>query len=562
MRHQNRLLEIFMQHMLPLVCVVLLLGLGATISTHYFIRSSSKAQMQRTLHDAVSFYDNVFDEMDSLMLSFGENTELLDRLNEIQMQVNKDELELDSYQELKLIHSFLAAPANSRPYITSTMVYADNPAGLVHTNSGAVFLPYMHDTSWYEWYVRDTAGQAMLPMMTGPSKGTEKPVVRILRRFKNQARHASGVIVLDIDAAWLENAFLAEPSSLTVQDRYGRVMFGGGNVTDGISFTIMGKHGLSYTIMQSKESLYALSRLVGWMTTVLTLVAIALGLLLTFMVNRQERAFLATVIQQFRSVGDEVSVEDVPVSQNIFEYLNYHVIKSFLEKDYLAWQREALEYRALQMQINPHFLFNTLDTINWKAIHLTGGENDVSRMILLLAKLLKYSLSGNIRDGVPLREELKETDNYLEIQRYRFRDRFSYHADVDPALLDISVPALILQPMLENSFNHGFTDSRQLAIRLSVSRQEDKVEIVVSNDGLPMDEKTLEKLNGDDTKAVMHTTSIGVMNIRKRMSLFTGGQSTMRVESDGKRGVSIIITMPFGQRCRNVRLAEEENQGF
>lgn len=543
MRVRNRLVEIFIQHMMPLVLVVLVLGVSATVGSRVFTRRSSRAMAERMLQEAIAYYDNILDEMDSLTLMFGQNQELLDRLKQIQTQAGRRSLDFDAYQELKLILSVLSAPANSHPYISDILLYADNPGGMVVSSSSSVSFPVsLEETPWYAWW-RDGGTQQAI------TTAHEGAAIRFLRRFTSASRAMSGVIVLDLNASWLAQAYTKEPGCLVVRDGSGNLLFRtGADPKEAEAFVRQGsKYGLTYAYLLDKRSLYAVSRMLAWMTAVLTLLSIIMGMVLTFGINRQERKFLGMVLKQFRKVGDDVHVEDVPVSQNVFEYLTYHVVKTFLEKDYMAWQREALEYRSLQMQINPHFLFNTLDTINWKAIELGKGENEVSTMIQLLSKLLSYSLSSDFRKGVPLSRELEETGYYLQIQRIRFKDRYRYRDEIDPSLLGLPIPAMILQPMLENSFNHGFAPGRVLAISLSVRREGERVVIVVANDGLPMDRATLEKLNGDGGNVVMRKTSLGLMNIKKRLSLFTAGLSTMRVESDGVRGVRIVITLPYAQ---------------
>jgi sensor histidine kinase YesM len=92
------------------------------------------------------------------------------------------------------------------------------------------------------------------------------------------------------------------------------------------------------------------------------------------------------------------------------------------EMDYLKVQKEAIEYRALQMQINPHFLFNILESINWKAVRLLDGPNDISRITLLVSKILKYAMDMRASIDVPLAEELTHARYYLEIQKYGFSE--------------------------------------------------------------------------------------------------------------------------------------------
>jgi two-component system sensor histidine kinase YesM len=347
-------------------------------------------------------------------------------------------------------------------------------------------------------------------------------------------------------ASDLETAYAGRSGALTACLPDGRVLLQT-RILDGrleVFHAASEKYGLTYSYALDVHRLYALSRTLMWLTLVLTLVALLLGLAITLKVNKRERQFLANVLAQFSKVGS-TSNDEISEDSNIFDYLNYHVIKTFLEQDYMKWQKEAMEFRALQMQVNPHFLFNTLDTIHWKAIRLSGGENEVSKMLLLLSRLLTYSLTAE-EGGVPLRREMEVVEDYVALQQYRFKDRFSFHEHIDSSLRDLKVPAMFLEPLLENSFNHGFVPDRPLSIDLTVRPLDGgKVEILVSDDGMAMDGRMLEKLNGQQGDVLKRSTSLGLLNTRKRLLLFTGGAATLRVESDGKRGVAIRIVMPL-----------------
>ncbi|MGH0053513.1 MAG: sensor histidine kinase, partial [Sphaerochaetaceae bacterium] len=278
----------------------------------------------------------------------------------------------------------------------------------------------------------------------------------------------------------------------------------------------------------------------------LTIIALLLGLLLTHRTNRQERKFLANVMQQLSQVGDADFTEENPEKyRNIFDYLNHHVIRTFLEQDYLRWQTEAMEYRALQMQINPHFLFNTLDTINWKAVKLASGENDVSTMIQLLSKLLKYSLQVDDFSGVPLSKELEQTTYYIQLQHIRFKQAFTCTKEVDPSLLDVRVPAMLLQPILENAFNHGFQEGKTLHITIKITQEDGMMQIVVANDGSSMSQEEVAAINNSRADVLQRKSSLGLLNINKRLMLFTQGKSPIVIASKEGSGVTVTLYIPL-----------------
>jgi two-component system sensor histidine kinase YesM len=251
-------------------------------------------------------------------------------------------------------------------------------------------------------------------------------------------------------------------------------------------------------------------------------------------------------MQQLSQVGEaDFTEENSEKYRNIFDYLNHHVIKTFLEQDYLRWQTEAMEYRALQMQVNPHFLFNTLDTINWKAVKLASGENDVSTMIQLLSKLLKYSLQVDDFSGVPLSKELEQTEYYIQLQHIRFKQAFTCEKNIDPSLLDVRVPAMLLQPILENAFNHGFKEDEPLHITISATQVDNRMQIVVANDGKSMSQEDVDAINQSRADVLQKKSSLGLLNINKRLMLFTQGKSSIVVARKEEAGVTVTLHLPL-----------------
>jgi len=552
----NRIVRIFLRHSLPLIIVVLLLGGGSTLMVRNFIRKNSVSQATQKLLSVQSFYDVILDEMDSLNLMFSTNPEMMARM--MQILSEEQEVDLDNYREIRLIRSFISAPANARPYIHNIYVYLENAQDLVLTADMA-FIPLLQleDQSWHETYRSlPPASQSFSERVTlKRGKTTEQTIIRILRPIISQTRQKIGVIVLDIKEPFLAASYQFQDGELfEIHNREGDLLLS--NHTQESVFTRTNlelfsiessKYGWQYTLGFYKPQLYALSTTIGYYTLGLTLLALILGLILTHRTNLREHNFLTNVLNQLAQVTESNLSEESPEQyRNIFDYLNHHVIRTFLEQDYLRWQKEAMEYRALQMQINPHFLFNTLDTINWKAIKLTDGENDVSHMIQLLSKLLKYSLQVDDVTGVPLETEFSRTRQYITLQEIRFPGQFTYREQIDPALATARVPSLLLQPILENAFNHGFVEGRVLAITVTAQEERGRLVITIENDGKPLDEKRLAELNNEKVDVLKRETSLGLMNIKKRLSLFSAeAESVITFTSGSERGFAAVVNLPL-----------------
>ena len=203
--------------------------------------------------------------------------------------------------------------------------------------------------------------------------------------------------------------------------------------------------------------------------------------------------------------------------------------------------------KALQSQINPHFMNNTLEIINWKA--RMNGNDDVSEMISALSVMMNAALNRNNEMFISLEEELTYVDAYIYIIKERFGNRFSFEKDVDPVLLDVSVPRLIIQPIMENAVEHGGDSSGSREVKLHIFGEREELHIVVENNGTlsSADKAKIENLLSDAEQLSggekMDSGSIGIRNVHRRLRMLYGKESglTVKDSGDGKTVSEIII---------------------
>ncbi|KRE35634.1 sensor histidine kinase [Paenibacillus sp. Soil522] len=215
--------------------------------------------------------------------------------------------------------------------------------------------------------------------------------------------------------------------------------------------------------------------------------------------------------------------------------------KESLEKDRFV---KELELQALQSQINPHFLFNTLNVLSKLAL-LEGAEK-CSDLIVSMSNLLRYNLQKLDRP-VTLRDELEHVKEYITIQKARFRDRISFEMEIDDSALHVLIPSLTLQPIVENSFMHGIADMEQGAlIRLEMARTSENVRITLSDNGIGMSEELRQALlrleAGTEKKK---STGLGTRNVFKRLHLFYGNKDLVDIESEPGKGTKFTILIPL-----------------
>ena len=192
----------------------------------------------------------------------------------------------------------------------------------------------------------------------------------------------------------------------------------------------------------------------------------------------------------------------------------------------------AARLSALANQINPHFLFNTLASI----ASLVRSQPETARMVIHRLSALLRRLMRSQDHFVPLREELSSIDEYLDIEVIRFGPQLRVHKDIDPATLDVLVPSMVLQPIIENSIKHGL--SRKVGggrIVIRTRRREQAAVIEILDDGLGM---TPERLG-----EVFHG-GIGLSNVNERLRVIYGENCRLRIESTLDRGTSVAMEIP------------------
>lgn len=237
-------------------------------------------------------------------------------------------------------------------------------------------------------------------------------------------------------------------------------------------------------------------------------------------------------------------------------------VKSLFEYAYdekLA--RKDAQIQALQAQINPHFLNNTLEMMNWQA--RMSGDVIVSRMIESLSTVLDYRMNrANVKE-IHLAEELQCIDAYFYIMSMRFGQRLQIEKEIDDDLLYIMVPPLILQPIVENAIIHGVEAVKNGAIRLKVFHDETKVYLQVRNTGKKMTEQDMARihaiLEGDESQIPKNPgrhTSIGIQNVNRRIRLVYGDNYGLTIVQDENCVTISTITVPLFDESSEESLKE------
>ncbi len=243
-----------------------------------------------------------------------------------------------------------------------------------------------------------------------------------------------------------------------------------------------------------------------------------------------------------------------------FDYIekSFNTMSQELKYQFETIYEEELALRdanikALQSQINPHFLNNTLEIINWEA-RMNGCDN-VSGMIEALGTMLGATMNRKQKRFVTLAEEMSYVEAYLYIISKRFGDRFKVYRDIDESLMELEVPMLIIQPIVENAVQYGVEEHREGMVGIRIYADWDKIVIEVENDGVLSDadrEKIDYLLNGEEQDENEHHISLGIRNVNRRIKIIYGEECGLTIESDEENHtVSKIVVKMLHQENRN-----------
>lgn len=202
--------------------------------------------------------------------------------------------------------------------------------------------------------------------------------------------------------------------------------------------------------------------------------------------------------------------------------------------------KRKIELKALQSQINPHFLYNTLDSIIWMSE--AGANKDVVLMTSSLAKLLRQSIS-NDDELVLIGGEIEYTKSYLTIQQMRYKDTLDFDINVEDEILDYKIVKLTLQPLVENAIYHGIKFKENMGtVRIGGSITGEDIIITISDDGVGMDSEQLKHIF--DNKHKTSSSGVGINNIQDRLHLYYGEKYGLIFESQKNKGTTVYIRIP------------------
>ncbi|WP_276358107.1 cache domain-containing sensor histidine kinase [Cohnella caldifontis] len=549
---------------------VVLLFAVAIWTSYYFsvqgiIRSTSSHQ-ERILAQLNEKLQARFSLIESVSLSAIRNSELM----------NLFSTPKESYENLRAVQNVVASLQTltfSTPSILNIDVYVrDAPHSGMNDPVRFLEIDDIEHEAWYPQIERSDfawIGEHRIASYAG-----EASVVSFARKFYSSGGDYKGIVMINMRASEVRQLLLEENIEPNRQlfDSGGRLItqVGGNSALSGVQTDQIGEGnaasmpgGNGYRLIPGKAlvvwtyvkgSGWLLAETTPWrelvagsahMAEILFAIgaaAVCLLVLYFFLLNRKFTHPIYLLLRAMNRFPAEKGNAKLPNDyQNEFGQL-FHGYQKLLHRIAELYDSLRVQYRkqkdaeigALQAMINPHFLYNTLDQLNWMAIK--DGNVRMSQVLELTGRMLRIGLS-NGKTLIPLSEELELIECYMKIQQLRLGDRIRYALDVPEALMESPVPKMTLQPFVENCIRHGFHGRKSGVIAIRCRMEEDGLRITIEDDGKGLP-------SAADRLSSRTRGGYGLRNVRERLSTFYGGQAGFEIRNRAEGGTLVTLRIP------------------
>jgi two-component system sensor histidine kinase YesM len=383
----------------------------------------------------------------------------------------------------------------------------------------------------------------------------------MLKYFRNSFQDGSGLILTyegnsifedgsipEDDRGFIMRQISGEPPGISEQIRYRSKSY------EIIASRIdLENISLKYGVIMSTEKImgkyYEALRLLVLITIIVTISMVISAILIYKAVWSPIRELLKLMkLLEKGNLGVQYKVSKNDEFKFIFQSFNNmsQEIKYLFDVAYKEkLERKEAQLLALQAQINPHFLYNTLEIINWKA--RIAGEHEISEMIEALGTLLDAGMNKGGQKVSKIRDELKLVDAYVYIMKKRYGKNLEFVLNVDDSLLDAEIPRLLIQPILENAFVHGIEPRGGGLVKLSAEVIKGRLTVTVEDNGEGIQDEDLgeyEKLFSGEPSKIGSSTGIGVKNVHNRIQIIYGKEYGLCLKKRVEGGTVSVLTIP------------------
>ena len=556
----------FRRMFLPILFVSVLM---AVIAGLLFWKDSADRMVKNNrnmLWQAQAAIDITMSNVDAVALALTRHTYMLNTMQDIL----EGELGWQERQELQRFYQYISSISHSNPYLFSTYVYVENPYGrfISSTDEQVCSLDSYYDTDWYETepYQNGKKTWAQRRYLRRYEFEKEFAVISIYRAIDPFSFRNTGMVVGNVEErqilSLLEPLQFMEGQQFIVQDEAGNILLAYPEMEEAwlpadayereyiVDSLRSRRFGWTYTSVIPKKILFHSIRNVIGSLTIVLLAGVLFSTAASILVARQRYKRARSAIA-FVNTRDSAGEGLLPLRQrdDIYDYFMQKTLTDYALSQELerriweqAYQLRTMELVALQAQINPHFLFNTLEVIKWESISLTQGINSVSQMLENLAAIIQYSLS-NPRETVSLQKEVELAQIYVDILMFRYEGKFNVEWKLGSGLEQYKVPKLILQPLIENAVYHGVKEKKDFSvIRIRIHRHGGKLLISIMDNGVGIEAEALKQLRQQlQTPESFPSDSVGLLNVSKRIALLYGDSWSMKIYSKKGKGTLLKI---------------------
>lgn len=467
--------------------------------------------------------------------------------------------------------------------ISNVILYVDNET---ITNGGKFAkVSEVVNTEWYQYFTSSGRNLILFPYYDYNKKNLYTHdtgrTISIIRRLNYYGKNSPEKIVkLDVDYSIIQKDITNTKydAKVYVCDGDNIIFSNDGNTSGSNEFSkwdeskLKGEHAERQMHLYSRDwDIY----IVGYQSNmverlkdnipvfgILVLANLFLPITIMYLVNQSNTRRIFLLGQYLDKVKEE-KFEKITKEESVDEigYLikNYNlmvskmkdliqvVYKDKLERHELNLAKQQAELLALHSQINPHFMFNSLESIRMRS--LIKGEDETAHIIGKLAVLMRKSVDWGA-DTITIKEEMDFVEAYLQLQRYRFGDKLLYRIQVEEECLRYKIPKLTILTFVENSCVHGIESiSSEGWLFIYIKKQKDSVTIEIEDTGIGMSEEQAKKLQycmkNSNIETIENSESIGILNACVRLRMFCGETFDIKIESEEKVGTTIVIKVPI-----------------
>ena len=502
-----------------------------------------------------------------------------------------DKLNDSTIEQMSNLSRYLQSIINSNNYSHSCYLYFDNDLGrYISTANGLSYVKIFSNENWMTDYLNtEKELWCLKEKINLYSSSSTTDVIAIYKKIYSPYTSAvkKGILITyfssDILAQYVNNFDLYPEQSLLLYQEDGTMLFQNTKedfkdlwpyISDQIDannqyINISAKYQQrDYTISVIKSSeydlycvsmiptdnIYAQAQSITFLFIVISIASLFISIIMSLISAKHDYTQLQTIIEKFNNTSTNIKDNGISLSKSIdpYQVILDNVINLFIEQHNLQmkvinnqYQMELLELKALQHQINPHFVFNTLNTIYWESIRFTDAPNTCSQMISDLSDIMAYSL-GDINAKEPIHNELKYLLHYTNIQSIRYKNKIKIVWDVDNAVSDYLIIKMALQPFLENSIYHGLKEKKGPGIiKIKIQKHPDNIFIKIMDNGLGITGADLDKIRSKLKSDDYYTSHIGIFNTNRRLTLTYGKSSSIRIKSWRGKGTIVSFTIPI-----------------